>query len=246
MPCCTQASDSVCFLRNHTQSVVVSCIFSLIGAKFILFSTELKEKLTEEVHPSLTEKKECLGRRLLCRARLHIAPSKGLAPKWELCTIGCYWTVFGVMWKHFSWHAFYFLKQTSKNCLFMLCRCVCSWDVRMHSAFKWGCNAFCSCRDPKLPWETRSTSPSVLIQSSTNNAYFVKAGSRLPSRITLIRGLEARYVKSCHGPSVVQLTLAYIGVCGQESSTVLLIFIFFWLNSVKEEPGWSWGSIKSK
>lgn len=118
-------------------------------------------------------------------------------------------------------------KQTNKNCLFMLCRCVCSWDVRMHSAFKWGCNAFCSCRGPKLPWETRSTSPSVLIQSSTNNAYFVKAGSRLPSRITLIRGLEARYVKSCHGPSVVQLTLAYIGVCGQESSTVLLIFIFF-------------------
>lgn len=56
----------------------------------------------------------------------------------------------------------------------------------------------------------------------------------------LIRGLGARYVKSCHGPSLVQLTLAYIRMCGQESSTVLFIIIFFfWLNSVKEEPGWS-------
>lgn len=134
------------------------------------------------------------------------------------------------MWKHFSWLAFYFLEQTNKNCLFMLYRCLCRWDVRMHSAFKWGCNAFCSCRDPKTAMRDTVYISISAYSELQQQCFFCQSRQQagcLPSHIMLIRGLGARYVKSCHGPSLVQLTLAYIGVCGQESSTVLFIFIFW-------------------
>lgn len=86
------------------------------------------------------------------------------------------------MWKHFSWLAFYFLEQTNKNCLFMLYSCLCRWDVRMHSAFKWGCNAFC--RDPKTAMRDTAHLHQCLFRTPTTMLLLSKqAASRLPPEL---------------------------------------------------------------